>query len=369
MKNIIGQHLFIGISGTSLTKEEKDFIVDFNIGGVVLFGRNVTGGPEQVAALCKEIQSLRHLMPDKAPLFIGIDMEGGRVARLKAPFTQWPPLQKIGDIDSPTLAFHFAYSMGRELKAVGINLDFAPCVDVHSNPNNPVIGDRSLSDDPEKVGKLASALVRGYIKSEVIPCAKHFPGHGNTKVDSHFDLPIETATLERLEKIELIPFKRAFRARLDFVMTAHIRFPNIDPDWPATLSEVFLRKIARDDLRYRGFIVTDDLGMKALANFHDVDEIPVRALQAGADFLLYCNEPESPPIAIDAIMKAVAEKQLERGTLEMTHRRILEFKKEKLVNCDPLDKEEIKTIVGHPDHFHISKSIAAGEVPEGLLPM
>lgn len=359
----------MGVAGTSLTKEEKDFIVEYNIGGIVLFARNVTGGPEQVASLCKEIQALRHLMADKVPLFIGIDMEGGRVARLKAPFTQWPPLQKIGDLDSSTLAFHFAYSMGRELKAVGINLDFAPCVDVLTNKSNPVIGDRSLSDDPEKVGKLASALVRGYIKSEVIPCAKHFPGHGNTMIDSHLDLPVENADMDRLEQIELSPFKKVFRARLDMVMTAHIRFPNIDPDWPATLSEIFIKQIARNELRYRGFIITDDLDMKALANHFDRDLIPVRALQAGTDFLLYCNEPDSPPAAIDAIMKAVAENQLEKSSLEMNHRRIIEFKKEKLLNCDPIDKEEMQKIVGHPDHFHIAKSIAAGEVPEGLLPM
>lgn len=369
MKSVVGQHLLMGISGTSLTKEEKEFIVDANIGGIVLFARNVTGGPEQVASLCKEIQSLRHLMPDKVPLLIGIDMEGGRVARLKAPFTQWPPLNKLGALDSPTLAFHFAHAMGVELKSVGINLDFAPCVDVLTNPSNPVIGDRSLGSDPELVGRLASALVRGYIKAGVIPCAKHFPGHGNTMIDSHLDLPVEDADLQHLKTIETIPFKRAFRARLDMVMTAHIRFPNIDPQWPATLSEIFLKKIARDDLRYRGFIITDDLDMKAMTSHFDKDVIPVRALQAGADLLLYCNEPESPANAIDTIMKALAEKKLERSTLEMNHRRILEFKKDRLPACEPFEKSEILRLVGHPDHFRISQSIAAGEVPEGLLPI
>ncbi|HWU42922.1 MAG TPA: glycoside hydrolase family 3 N-terminal domain-containing protein, partial [Bdellovibrio sp.] len=161
MKSIIGQNMFIGISGHSLTLEEKKFIVEHNIGGICLFGRNVAE-PKQVRELCAEIQSLRHQQVDRAPLFIGIDMEGGRVHRLKAPFTLWPPLRRLGDLDAPTASFHFANRMGQEMRAVGINLDFAPCVDIFSNPANTVIGDRAISDDPEKVARHASALVRGY---------------------------------------------------------------------------------------------------------------------------------------------------------------------------------------------------------------
>lgn len=142
-------------------------------------------------------------MPDKAPLFIGIDQEGGRVLRLKAPFTQWPALKKIGDLDSPTVSFTFAYMMGLEMKAVGINLDYAPCVDTFTNPNNTVIGDRSISTDPEIVAKHASALIRGYMKAEVVV----YSGHGNTLIDSHLELPVEEADLKRLQAVELIPFK------------------------------------------------------------------------------------------------------------------------------------------------------------------
>jgi beta-N-acetylhexosaminidase len=150
------------------------------------------------------------------------------VARLKEPFTRWPALKKIGDLDSPSVAFNFALGMGQELKAVGINFDFAPCVDVFTNPANKVIGDRSISSDPELVAKMASALVRGYMKAEVITCAKHFPGHGNTLLDSHEELPIEEVGLERLHQIELIPFKKAFRSRVDSVMISHILFKSID---------------------------------------------------------------------------------------------------------------------------------------------
>lgn len=366
MNSIIGQHMFIGVSGHSLTHDEKKFIVENNIGGVVLFGRNCAD-PQQVRELCAEIQSLRHQMADKAPLFIGVDNEGGRVARLKAPFTVWPPAKMLGDLDAPTASFHFANRMGKEMKAVGINLDFAPCVDVFTNPENKVIGDRSISSDPEMVAKHASALTRGFIKADILTCAKHFPGHGNTLLDSHFDLPVEKSTLEQLENRELIPFKKTFKARVDMVMTAHIMFPEVDPEWPVTLSEKFIKGIIRNEFRYRGLVITDDLGMKALASHYGSDEIPVRALKAGAELLLYCNEPDIPPIALESILGALAQGSLSAADLEQSHQRILEVKKAKITHPDPFSKEEVAQIVGSAEHLAIAAAIAKGQMPEGLL--
>lgn len=329
-------------------------------------GRNCES-PAQVRDLCADIQALRHKMPDRAPLFISIDMEGGRVARLKAPFTQWPPLATLGKIDSTAAAFKFASFMGNELKAVGINLDFAPSVDVLTNPNNKAIGDRSVGADPELVSRIGSALVRGYIKSEIIPCAKHFPGHGNTLLDSHFDLPVEDKSFEELDRMELIPFKKAFRARLDMVMTTHILFPKLDPDHPATLSHKILTDILRKEMRFRNIVITDDLDMKALTKNYDKADIPVRALKAGANILLYCNEPESHMIAYDAIEKALADKTLDAAIVAENHKKILDLKKEKITSPDPLSMEDVSRIVGHPDHLRLAKSIVAGDVPEDLL--
>lgn len=365
MKTLIGQHMLIGVSGHALTAEEKKFITSNNISGICLFGRNVSE-PKQVRELCAEIQSLRHQMEDKAPLFIGIDMEGGRVARLKAPFTVWPPLKVLGDLDNATASFHLSNKMGLELNAVGINLDFAPCVDIFTNPKNTVIGDRSISTDPELVAKHASALVRGYIKSGVISCAKHFPGHGNTVIDSHEDLPVEEADLQRLESTELIPFRRSFKARVEMVMTAHILYKNVDPDWPATLSEIFLKKILRDQCRYRGLVITDDLDMKAMAKHYDRKQIPVRALQAGADLLLYCNEPESPPRAIEGILEALSRGDLKAADLETSRQRILEVKKDKLQNPDPMPLEQALAIIGSEDHKSLAQALAKGELPAGM---
>lgn len=366
MNNMIGQLMMIGISGKSLTSDEKKFIVENNISGVTLFSRNVES-PQQIRQLCLELQSLRRQMSDKAPLFIAIDMEGGRVARLKEPFTIWPPMKKLGDLDNPTVSFHFTNKMACELKAVGINLDFSPCLDVFTNPKNTVIGDRAISTNPEIVAKHASALIRGFIKADVIACAKHFPGHGNTLIDSHEDLPVETADRQRLEQVELVPFKRAFRSRVDLIMTAHMKFPNIDPDWPVTLSEIFLKKILRDECRYRGLVITDDLDMKAMAKHYDPEIIPVRALQAGADILLYCNEPTSPPKALETITNAVAQGQLDRKLIENLHTKILDYKKEKIKNPDPLPWDQAAQIIGSPDHLKLSSCIAQGLVPEGLV--
>ncbi len=366
IREIIGQHMLIGVSGATLTHEEKKFITENNISGVVLFARNCIE-PKQIRELCAEIQSLRHKMYDKAPLFIGIDMEGGRVQRLKPPFTQWPALKKYGDLDAPTAAFQFTQRMGAELLAIGINLDFAPCIDVFTNPQNTVIGDRAVSSDPHQVEKMASALIRGFIKTGILSCAKHFPGHGETIVDSHEELPIEDADLKRLHEVELVPFKKALRSRVDMVMTAHILFKNIDPKWPVTLSEVFLKKMIREELKYRGLIITDDLDMQALAKHYDKEQVPIRALQAGADLLLYCNEAASPPLAIESLISAVAQGQLQKADLEKTHARILEVKKIKLLTPDPRPLKDAMMIIGSEENKNFADCIARGVLPEGLL--
>ena len=367
MKNKLGQLFIIGLEGKSLTEDEKRFLVEKNIGGVILFGRNIES-PKQLHSLIQEIQSLRHKTEDKLPFFVSIDMEGGRVARLKAPFTQWPPMAQLGKIDSPVLGFKFGESLGQELRSIGINLDYAPCTDVLTNPQNTVIGDRAFGADPEIVAKMASAVVRGLIKSEVISCVKHFPGHGNTLVDSHEDLPVEKdVDLERLRELELLPFKRTFRARVDMVMTAHILYPKIDSEWPATLSQIFIEKILRDELGFRGLVITDDLDMKALSKNWPVEFLPIRSFQAGADIALYCNNPESHRIGVESVEKAFADGVLSSALLETRLQRVLSVKKARLRNPDPLPLADVSRIVGHPDHLKLAKSIASGEVPAGLV--
>ncbi len=363
----IGQQFIIGIQGPKLLEEEKEFITKYNIGGVILFARNLES-PEQIHALTSELQGLRHKTKDKTPLFISIDMEGGRVHRLKPPFTQWPALSKIGDIGSSTLAFRFALQMGEEMRGFGINLDFAPCLDILMNPKNEVIGDRAISSDPEKVTQLATALVRGYIKADVIPCSKHFPGHGSTEIDSHFDLPISNDTLKMLDDNQsLAPFRKVFRSRCELTMTAHIHFKKIDPEWPVTLSPIFLQQILRDVLRYRGLIMTDDLDMKALAKYYPKDVIPVQALLAGANILLYCNDFNSPVKAMNSVAKAIKEKRLPIPLIEKNFSEIMAFKRKHLSgNVDPYPLKKALEIINRPEHKEFAAAVASGDVQKFL---
>lgn len=187
-------------------------------------------------------------------------------------------------------------------------------------------------------------------------------------LDSHFDLPVENTDLEHLQNVELLPFKKAIKARVDMLMMAHILFPKIDPEEPVTFSKTFVKDLVRDDLRYRGLIISDDLDMKALTKKWSVEEIAVKALLAGIEVLLYCNEPASPGIAIDSITTAVAQGRLDKNQLEATKNKILAVKKDKLTNPDPIPFEEAIKLIGHPDHLKFAASLAKGELPQGLLP-
>ena len=364
-REILGQHMIVGLDGVTLTAEEKRFLVKEDIGGVILFSRNVES-PQQIFELCQEVQNLRAQTSSKSPFFISIDMEGGRVARLKEPFTLWPPLRKIGELNSPHASYNFTMALGSELKSMGINLDYAPCLDVFTNPKNTVIGDRAISDDPNVVAKHAAALTRGFLKAGVIPCGKHFPGHGHTIIDSHDDLPVEEADLKRLNQVELIPFKEAFKAGLDLIMTAHILFPEVDKEWPVTLSETFLKTILRKELNYQGLVMTDDLDMKALAKNYDRAMLPVRSLQAGADILLYCNEPASPPMALDSLEKAVRDGALKMSDLQNSLKRIHSFKSLHLKDITPT--AGIKNPWRSPEsHRQMSQAFRDGRMPDNLL--
>ncbi len=365
MDQSVGQLFFIGLEGYELTAKEADFIVKNDIGGVTLFGRNLKS-PLELHKLCSDLHNLKSKTASKAPLFIAIDMEGGRVHRLKPPFTQWPSLQHVAKLESTSVAFKFANVMGTELRAIGINLDFAPCVDVLTNEKNVLIGDRSLGSNPEEVGKMASALVRGYIKAGVVACAKHFPGHGNTVIDSHEDLPIEDIDMKTLEERELIPFKRAFRARMDMVMTAHIKYTKIDPEHPATLSPIIIKKLLRENLRYRHLVITDDLDMKALTKNYKREEIPVLALKAGCDIMLYCNDFTSPPIGLKAVRKAIKNGDIDSAQIAESLKRVSDLKNEALTNCAPFTLADASRVIGHPDHLRLAKAIQSGEVPEDL---
>jgi beta-N-acetylhexosaminidase len=266
--------------------------------GVILFRRNVES-VEAVHALSSEILEVSPASPGP---FIAVDQEGGRVMRLPAPVLQLPPMRVLGNIGDAGLARRAGAALGHELRAIGFNLDFAPVLDVDSNPDNPVIGDRSFSRNPERVGELGAAFAEGLESAGVLACGKHFPGHGDTDRDSHLDLPIVRHSRARLDGVELVPFRRAARSA-GSLMTAHVVYDALDPTVPATCSFRVVTDLLRRELGYEGLVFSDDLEMRALADRASVEESSVMALRAGCDVLLVCKDFELASRAHAALVR------------------------------------------------------------------
>ena len=294
----------VGFEGKSPSREVLE-LVRRGVHGVILFARNVEDA-EQVAGLVAELKRAAG-----RPLLVSVDQEGGRVARLRAPqgFTELPPMRALGETGDEGLARAVGVLLGEELRAVGIDQDYAPVVDVDSNPANPVIGDRAFSRDPETVGRLGAALAQGLQSAGVAACAKHFPGHGDTSQDSHLELPCLPHAMERLDRVELAPFRALARAGVAAVMTAHVVFEALDPVRPATLSAKVMR-LLRERVGFDGCAISDALEMKAVADHFPLEEAAPGAVAAGVDALLVCQSAEVQHRAIDLVRAAV-----ERGEL------------------------------------------------------
>ncbi|MCC6639627.1 MAG: beta-N-acetylhexosaminidase [Deltaproteobacteria bacterium] len=280
-----GQLLFAGFEGTRVPDDLAALVAAGRMGGVVLFSRNVENA-DQLRTLVRELHAPA---PEEFPLLLAIDQEGGRVQRLRAPWTVWPPMRALGDRDDPALSRALAIAIAQELLDVGIGLDFAPVVDVATEPSNPVIGDRSFGETPQRVARHARAFVEGLQSAGVAACAKHFPGHGDTTCDSHLELPRLAHDLERLRSVELPPFRAAIEAGVAAVMTAHVLFPALDPVRPATLSPAVLR-ILREELGFSGVVFSDDLEMRAVVDAFSTRDCVLGALRAGVDALLVCSD-------------------------------------------------------------------------------
>jgi beta-N-acetylhexosaminidase len=312
----IASLFIVGFPGKSPTPELKSLLAR-GVHGVILFSRNVEDAV-QVAELVAELKRLAG-----RPLLVAIDQEGGRVARLRAPqgFTELPPMRALGDAGDEALAREVGALLGRELRAVGIDQDYAPVVDVDTNPANPVIGDRSFSRDPDAVGRLGAAVALGLQGEGVAACAKHFPGHGDTSQDSHHDLPRLPHDLARLRRVELPPFRALARAGVAAVMTAHVVFEALDPRRPATLSPEVMR-LLRDEAGFQGCAVSDDLEMKAVAEHFPLEEAAPGAVAAGVDALLVCHRADVQHRAVDLVRAAVEDGRIPRARLAEARARV-----------------------------------------------
>jgi len=360
IQSLIGQLFVVGFNGYAVPADLKKFIQESNLGGVIYFKRNVQS-PAQLAELSNELQFA--CREKTAPgLFISIDHEGGKVNRLVKPFTKFPGNDYLGELNSPKIGFEFGMILAKELKAVGINVNYAPVVDVNTNRDSPIIKSRAFSDDPEICGKLGSAVCRGIQKMGVIAVAKHFPGHGDTKEDSHFTLPKVNKTVAQLEELELIPFRRVIRSRVAGIMTAHIMNPAVDSEFPSTLSKKTM-DILRNDLRYSRIVFSDDMEMKAIADNYPVGEAAVLAVNAGCDCLIYKGDAGLPMEAFEAIIKAVESKKIAMATIEQAVGRILGVKKSFIDTKHPVDVTEVGNFIGLPEHFQLADIITRKEIP------
>jgi len=313
--DFFGQLLMVGLPGPRVDAVAREMVRDLKVGGVILFARNIEA-PEQVWELTRDLQREAQAAGAR-PLLIAVDQEGGRVQRLRAPFTIIPPARELGLTATPEEVEDLSRRVARELALVGINVNLAPVLDVPRSPACPQ-WHRAYSSDPERAARYALAAIRGYIAGGVIPVAKHFPGLGDTMADSHEVMP-QALSADAKREADLLPFREAVAAGVPLVMTAHLRVPAWDPHRPATLSPVALQQWLRRNLEFRGVIITDDLEMGGITTRLSVAEGAQAALAAGADLLLICNDWDGARdtvrlLASDKAFKARARESAARLT-------------------------------------------------------
>ena len=304
----------VGFYGKAVTEDLRALLAR-GVGGVIFFARNV-GTPAEVLELNRDIKRVA-----ARPLLLAVDQEGGQVARLRQGFTELPPMRAVGATGSASLARELGGLIGRELRAVGFDMNYAPVLDIDTNPKNPIIAARSFGRTPELVTELGLALTAGLQEAGVAACGKHFPGHGDTSQDSHLELPRLPHAMERLEQVELAPFKAAAKAGIASFMTAHVIFEAVDSKYPATMSRAVLTGILREKLGYDGMVVTDDVEMKAIADNYGVEEAVLLGLGAGVDPFLCCHTAELAHRAIDAIVRAIESGKLRQSIVDTATRR------------------------------------------------
>lgn len=320
----IGQMVIVGFEGHTLDTEIKGMIEDGDIGGVILFKRNV----EDSAQLIELVNSLKDAnSKNNIPLFVSIDEEGGTVSRMPDGLLDIPTNRVIGQKDDKEFSYEIGKTIAKEIKSFGFNMNFAPVLDIDSNPNNPVIGNRSYGSDEKLVSKLGVETMKGIQSEGVISVVKHFPGHGDTAVDSHIGLPIVDKSLEQLQQFEFIPFAEAIKNNADVVMIAHILLKQIDPENPASFSKTLITDILRNQLNFQGVVITDDLTMGAIVENYDIGDAAIQSIAAGSDIALICHGYENEIKVLDRLKKAVENGIISQERVNESVYRILSLKK------------------------------------------
>ena len=321
----LGQMIMMGVQGPQLDSVAKTFIQDRHVGGIILFKRNFVS-VSQSLNLINELKQAN--ANSKTPLFIGADEEGGRVTRLPKGLMKTPSNRKVGNAANGKYAYDVGELIGRKMSAFGLNMDFAPVLDVDSNPNNPVIGDRSYGNDAQLVSKAGIQQGNGMTSEYVIPVVKHFPGHGDTSVDSHIDLPVITHNKERLQNVELLPFKQAIKDGVNAVMVGHLLVEAYDPKTPASFSKIIIQDLLRDELQFDGVVITDDLVMGVIVENYSIGEVGVQSIVAGGDILLVGHKYTPVNELLTALQEAINEGVITEQRINQSVERILLMKQQ-----------------------------------------
>jgi beta-N-acetylhexosaminidase len=339
---LAGQLLVVGFEGKELPAELRRALAAGERAGVILFRRNLTRGFDGLCELQRLCREIGELAPDELPPLLTIDEEGGRVARLEPPALKLPPLRRIAELGDLELLERVGAVMGAELACLGLTMNFSPVVDVDTNPANPVIGDRAFSHDPGQVVERAAAYLRGLRAGGVQNCLKHFPGHGDTLLDSHLALPTVAHARERLEAVEILPF-RQLAAQADSIMTAHVVYPALDPDCAATLSPLIANDLLRRELRYEGVLFSDDLEMQAIAGHAAPEASAPVALLAGCDILLVCSKADAAERVHAALRERIGRDGVFRARCEQAAARSLALRRARRPN--PGSPEELTALL------------------------
>lgn len=317
----IGQMILSGFNGTDFNDELDTLINDLKVGGVILFSRNIEDS-KQLKKLNLDIEEANK----NIPLFISIDEEGGRVNRLAKNIKRFESAKSIGDKGDIKYAYENGKEIGKTLKEHKINMNFAPVLDIYSNSKNTVIGDRAFGDNEKIVETMGIATMQGLKDEDVIPVIKHFPGHGDTEVDSHIGLPVVEKSTDQLYDFEFVPFKKAIESGADAVMVSHILMKQIDDKNPATLSYNLITKILRNDMKFSNIIITDDMCMKAITNRLSVEEASIKSIQAGSDIILIGSDISKTKSVIEKIKLAVERNEISEKRIDESVYRILKLK-------------------------------------------
>lgn len=337
----IGQMLLVGIDGTTLDDHAKKMITDDKIGGIILYKNNIVDLKSMVGLINSMKKSNTG---NPAPLFISVDQEGGKVSRMPSEFASMPSSGLVSSKSDTAAAETMGKLLAREVLMAGFNMNFAPVLDINSNPDNPIIGDRSFGDTANKVISLGIAEMKGIESEGVIPVIKHFPGHGDTSVDSHLDLPVVNKTATELAKLEWLPFQAAIKEGTDAVMVAHILYPKIDPDKPASLSPIIIGEQLRGEMGYQGLVITDDLTMGAIIKNYNLATAAINSVNAGSDILLIAHEYENEKLVLDALLSHVKSGKLQESRIDESVYRILALKAKYQISDDQVPIPDLTTL-------------------------